>query len=508
MSTNRRLYLQLGRAGDILNALPLAWKYHVTTGERPLFMVAQEFAGILDGVSYVEPVVWQGAFDRAAGALYQARQLTADIVVPQIYGVGLSTTETCTSFARESWFKAGSPDPWGSLPLVIDRRDADRERELIDRVIGKDRPPFVLAALEGTSSPFPYARSLIRRLLGKLMLTRLLVVDLSTVRAERFFDLLGLFERAHCLVAIDTGHQHLAAASKVPVISLATRDPSDWHGSPWRPEHVGRFFYDEFPGAIDEVVEIVCNPQSPGLIPRIIHVWTGAPDREQSADTRRRCATARDSWAIEYDTRRWIPSEFSAERYPRDGRSIGDPAAVPFVRDVIEFGLKRSNVLGDIIALTNADVGFAPGLTGRILETVGRYGSAFTHRYDFPRLSGPLKHDGQLRSGTPYAGTDAFFFTRDWWIKNGHEFGDFLWAREHWDEALRQLIKLTGGREIPLATYHERHDSFWENPEHRSTLAGNQRNQILIGQWFARTGLKPRDFTYWHVNPELVRANS
>lgn len=507
MPTNRRLYLQLGRAGDILNALPLAWKHHATTGERPFFMVAKEFAGILDGVSYVEPVVWNGDFDRATGALYQARQLTADIVVPQIYGVGLSTTESCTSFARESWFKAGSVDPWGSLPLVIDRRSVDRERELIKRVIGDDRRPVVLAALEGTSSPFPYARALLDAL-RRFEPSEFRVIDLSKVRAERFFDLLGLFEMAHCLVAIDTGHQHLAAASSVPVVSLATRDPSEWHGSPWRPGHVGRLFYDQFPAAIADVVETIRNPKSRERNPRIVHVWTGAPDRDQTPDTRRRCRIARESWEIEYDTRRWIPAEFAAERYRRDGQLLGDPTPVPFVRDVIEFGVSRTIADGDIIALTNADVGFAPGLTGRILETVGRYGAAYTHRRDFDRLAGPLKHDGQLRTGKPYAGTDAFFFNRQWWIEYGEAFGDFLWAREHWDEVLRQLIKLRGGREIPLAIYHERHESFWEDPDHRETLAGNRHNKTLAAEWFEQTGLKPRDFTYWHVNLELVRANS
>ena len=41
---NRRLYLQLGRLGDIINILPAAHKHWQDTGERPYFMAAEEFA--------------------------------------------------------------------------------------------------------------------------------------------------------------------------------------------------------------------------------------------------------------------------------------------------------------------------------------------------------------------------------------------------------------------------------------------------------------------------------
>ena len=127
-------------------------------------------------------------------------------------------------------------------------------------------------------------------------------------------------------------------------------------------------------------------------------------------------------------------------------------------------------------------------------------GAAYAHRFDFARIDAPLVHDGQLKAGTWYAGSDGFFFTRTWWDTYRGELGDYVWGREHWDEALRQLIKLHGGREIRPALYHERHDSFWEDPEHRETLPGNAHNKAEIEKWFSETGLQSEDFRWWQAN--------
>jgi hypothetical protein len=168
----------------------------------------------------------------------------------------------------------------------------------------------------------------------------------------------------------------------------------------------------------------------------------------------RRTQIARDSWVPEYKTGRWIPVEFTESVQTRSAVVVGDPHALPFVQDVIWNAMKYAFTENDIIAVTNADVGFAPGLTGRILDVVGRHGAAYAHRFDFKRLDAALVHDGQIRSGEFYPGSDAFFFTKSWWRDHGKDFGDYIWGREHWDEALRQLIKYYGGAEIRPAIYH------------------------------------------------------
>ncbi len=498
---NRRCFVQLGRVGDILNVLPLAKLYRDETGIIPLFMVAVEFAGVLEGVSYVQPVHYYGPWECIHLAVFQARKLTADVVVCQIHGRGLVSPRVTSSFAREAWYSAGAKVPWGSLPLEIDRRDPDRERELYERHVGLlAGRRLVLFAGRGTSSPFPFAKPLLEFLRVALG-TGCVVVDLAEVKAVRFYDLLGLFEQAACLVAIDTAHQHLAAdCPKLPVVALCTRDPSSWHGSPWRKEHIDRFFYDEFPAANEALLAAVTRAVTGAWPRRIVHVWADWRT-ERSVESAHRAAVAQASWEIEYATGRWAPCQVLKTEGSRDGTGIGDPHNVNYVFDTVKAGLRIATHPKDIIALTNADIGFFPGLTGKVLETISRYGAAYTHRRDFDQIAAPFVSEAPAGQGKFYPGTDAFFFTVEWWTKHQHEYGDFLMGREHWDEVLRQLVKYHGGREIEGAVWHEWHESFWSGAG-REKMPGNLHNLKLKEQWFERTGLQPEDFRWWQTKDD------
>lgn len=500
---NPRCFLQLGRVGDILNVLPLAKQYRDDTGITPLFMVAAEFAHVLDGVSYVTPFLYFGPWTSPLLAMFQARKLTDDIVLCQIHGDDLSNPRRTTSFAREAWLSAGAAAPWGSLPLEIDQRDRDREAALIERHVGKlgDRR-LVLFAGKGNSSPFPFAKPLLE-LLRTSLGERFIVLDLGEVQAHRFFDLLGLFEKASCLVAIDTAHQHLAAACPdLPVVALCTRDPSSWHGSPWRKEHVARFFYDEFPAANQQLIWAVTRAVTGVYHRRIVHVWADWRT-ERSIESARRAAVAQASWETEYATGRWTPAQVLHTEGDRDGTGIGDPHNVNYAHDTIKAALKYATHPKDIIALTNADIGFFPGLTGKIIETVTRCGAAYTHRRDYDYIESPFTSEAAAARGKFYPGTDAFFFTVEWWAKHQHEYGDFLMGREHWDEVLRQLVKYHGGREIEGAVWHEWHESFWSGAG-REKMPGNLHNLRLKEQWFEKTGLQPEDFRWWQTSKEQV----
>lgn len=492
----RRIFTQLGRTGDIINILPLLFREYQKTGIKPILQVAVEFASILEGVSYVDPLIWYGPWDHPMLAMREARQLSPDITLCQIHGANLCNPNRCDSFARESWLSAGADVPWGSLPLVFDRRDIRNERDLINPAYFSLAFDVVLVATVGKSSPFPHGKALIKTLREKLNLHKFAVIDLGEVKAKRFFDMLGLYERAHCLVTIDTAHQHLAAACPhLPVVALCTRDPSGWHGSPWRPQQVARFYYDEFPMVMNDVVQAVMDARLPQ--PKIIHVWADWRTNP-NAESNRRQMNAAISWQTEYDTGRWIPREMKREDATRDGTDIGDPHNVNFVHDTIEFAVKVSTNPKDIIALTNADSGFTPGLTGRILEQVRRHNAVFTHRRDHKRIEAPFVSEAQAREGEWYPGTDAFFFTVEWWEQHKSEYADFLMGREGWDEVLRQLVKYHAGGYIPHAIWHEWHESSWCG-EGRWTMPGNLHNFRLRDEWFAKTGFVQEDFRYFRV---------
>ncbi len=493
--TNQKTFVQLGRYGDILNILPLVKKYRDDSGQQPALMVAQDYAGLLDGVSYCDRLVYEGEFTSLSKALFKARLHSSDVVSSQIYGDICADPPKSDSFAIDSWLKAGANVPCGTLPLIIDKRDSTAERLLLEKYTTKDTP-FVLVALDGISSPFPFnkmAWTFIEHSLGR----DFDLIDLCKIRAERFHDLLGLIDRAHCVITIDTGILHLCAASETPVISLITRSPSPWHGSPWRPNHVGRFYYDEFPQAFPELVERARHAHE--ATPEIFHVFSEVGYSEIFNDAARRHAVAHRSWEIEYSTGYWRELPFLARDMERNGYGIGDERPVPYLRDMIQFAASKAS-REDIIAFTNSDVSFAPGLTGKVLEAITRHGAAFTHRWDFNHLTEPFVSSAQVRFGKFYCGSDAFFFTKWWWKVHGHELPDFLIGREQNDEVLRQLIKYHGGAEIEKMIYHEEHESFWERPGNRENLAGNIYNRKLAKEWFQKMGLRENDWLWWSAH--------
>lgn len=493
------LFVQLGRLGDILNVLPLCFAEYARAGERPHLMIAEQFAAAIKGVTYVVPLLWRGEFEDLPGALLVAEQVAETmglrLICTQIYGRHFAVPENCSSFMRESWAAVPGSPPWGSLPLMIDR-DLDAEAVVTWTHVGEieDPRPIVLLALSGHSSPFAHGRAL-KKLLRNELDRDFRVRDLSGYLAPAPRDLLGLMRKAHCLVTVDSGLLHLAhAVPNLPVIAFLTREPSIWHGSPWRPNHVSRFFYDEAPECLASVAPAVRNARDPDARPRIVHVWSEfTGDRE----TRRRMKLARASWALEYGHYDgWRPHAMREADHWRQSTDspVNDERPVPFMRDLIAHALNLDLGPTDVIALTNSDVCATPGLTGWILDSVQRHGAAFSHRWDFDLLESPLTGEHQVIRGAFYPGSDAFFFTRAWWDQHGAKYPDMLLGREHVDEVLRQLIKGTGGVEIHAGIYHEEHGSHWKSG---ASCQGNRYNTTLARRFFVQHGTGPNDHEWW-----------
>lgn len=497
---HRKIFIQLGRLGDVINILPLAKLESDETGQPCQVMVAREFADVLDGCSYVEPIIWQGDWIDTVKAVYEARKLSDNIVISQIYGRGIGMREMCSSFARESWYSAGAKISWGSKLPVFDRRVIFREECLIDSLGINRNKRVVVCALNGTSAPFPWAKEFRQQLQAALKSDGdYQLVDISEIRAHRIYDLLGLFEIAHCLVTIDTSIKHLAAACNVPVISLCARWPSPWHGSPWRPQNMQSYWYDELkPPNVKAYFDIIAVGTSG---PKIVHTWADFRPENSAFDSEldRRLSVARRSWKQEYDFGKcWKSAEFTKDVSSRDSRAIGDPMGVPFLRDIIEHAERIAVNDNDVIVYSNADVCFAPGLTGHILDHCRRNGCAYTHRWDFfRRITEPFVSDGQVRTGKWYPGSDVFCFTVGWWQQHRDLLPDVIIGREKTDEVMRQLIKLSGGDEIEVCNYHEKHPSFWEQPEPFEKNPGNIHNRRLARKWFADMNLAENDYLWW-----------
>jgi hypothetical protein len=105
--------------------------------------------------------------------------------------------------------------------LIFDKRDANRERALLERV-NRRKLPMLLVNFAGITSPFAPVPEVMNAL--ECFRGQFVVVNLSDLRAYRIYDLIGLMDNAIGLLTIDTSTLHLAAASPTPYIAFCRDD--------------------------------------------------------------------------------------------------------------------------------------------------------------------------------------------------------------------------------------------------------------------------------------------
>lgn len=269
-----KLFVQTSKLGDLCSILPIA---HLATkfGKRVGIMTCPEYAPLLDGCSYVDKVVFDGKPREIEKAVEQAKKLCPAVHVTQINGPtavvkklayeAAGQKECVTdSFDREPWKLLGLLDEWGKHPLVFDQRAPEREAKLLPekwlRTPKGKRHPIILVAAESVSSPFPYRDLLLDCVLQSRRMDKYTVINLADIKGERFYDLLGLYEIAHCLITVDTAHLHLArAVPSLPVMALVQDSPTYWHGTAWRPSHHFHCRYSDFPKRALELYTAIDN---------------------------------------------------------------------------------------------------------------------------------------------------------------------------------------------------------------------------------------------------------
>lgn len=448
--TDQRIYIQLGRAGDILNILPLAWD-DAQRGQRSAMMVAKQFANVLDGVSYVDRLIFDGPMSELDKAMMLAESKSKNVSVVQLVGPtdvvksvvmrnGVEYKATTDSFLKDQWMLAGRLGDWKrQIPLVFDRRDKEREANLCHSVLPSGSKPCLFVSTSGTSSPFDYTALLLELLRLKFM-RRFNVVDISSVKAERVYDLLGLFEsdRAHCLIATDSAPLHLAYAVKhLPVVALVNDRPGYWHGSTYRPNHIAHIRYHDFPVRAVEMLEAICEIGGPFNYfsdelttgRKVVHVWS-------EYDTRRSVAVMGTE-----DIGRWVECPIGPGAIGRDSvMQLKDDARYPFVKDVIRMATLRSNDT-DVICLTKTDTVLPEGFSHTLLDAQG---PVFSHR----SYRDPLEYNPAI---------DLFAFTKQWWQQHQSEYPDMVLGRDgFWQITLCELLKAHGAKELPFTTYSQR----------------------------------------------------
>lgn len=218
VNARQRTFVQLGRFGDIILLLPALKYIFDTTGHRPRLICSTEYASVLEGVSYVEPVPlnvhwWTGMPEaRAFG-----ERTFGEACVLQCYAANWGINlDQWPNFMTSMHDRTGVPlSLFNKLPLVFDRRSPEREAAAVNRITKK---PFVLLNCLGFSSPFPYKPHILTALFS--LRDKVNIVDMSQVKLHRIFDLLGLMDAAAGTITIDTATLHLAHGSKRPYVAF------------------------------------------------------------------------------------------------------------------------------------------------------------------------------------------------------------------------------------------------------------------------------------------------
>jgi predicted GH43/DUF377 family glycosyl hydrolase len=228
-----KAYCCLGKIGDCLSIFPILLHEYQERGIKTPLVVSKDYADILEGVTYADPVIYDGGFGDIKGALRFAKQRFHKVIVLQMHGMGYEVERLTPSYQLDSWLRARCVGYFQDWPLVINNRSGLRERILfkntVNRTEHKGRPleKYMLLADHSQSSPFPHIEEL-AEMLKKEFEPAIRVIRLSMVKAVKIFDLLALYEKAEALVTIETVHIHLSKASSVSTIVLAA---DGWRGS-------------------------------------------------------------------------------------------------------------------------------------------------------------------------------------------------------------------------------------------------------------------------------------
>jgi len=254
-----KAFVQLGKIGDVLSILPILQNEAKITSHPAPLVIAKEYANILEGVSYVEPVIWKGDANDLAGAIMFAKKRYSQVIVLQTWG-NVPIQHQTPSFQFDQWKRAGYLTLFDALPMEFDRRDSHREMALFESlgmVQGNNDKaislkPVIIFADHSQSSPFLHKEELHGMLVAEFPNYK--IIRLSEVRSERIYDIIALMNMSMCLVTVETAHLHLSRASKVPTIALAA---SGWRGSAFSKRFKFFMRYPEWDSRKQDLIEAV-----------------------------------------------------------------------------------------------------------------------------------------------------------------------------------------------------------------------------------------------------------
>lgn len=497
-----RTYIQLGKAGDILNLLPLLHQDSLS-GTKPRLVIAAEFASILDGVSYVETVVHLGPHYEIAKACESVKAAgdwvscqvngPADEVRTYAYQPAGQPGALATSFQKEAWRVCGRLKEWDSIyELKFDQRSSEREAALLKEqgFTGPGRKkPVILLHIGGASSPFPFADLLRETLIAKFgKQYRILEVP----KAERLYDLLAIYEKSALLIACDSAPLQLAwACRRLPVFALtndrnAQGNYSLWHGSSWKPNHLWYCRYHDWPERAAEMWKAIEELPYQLADHNLLRVWSEYEGENTVQLTLGNTlpvykgSCGRDSNYVLKDTKR-----------------------VPYLKDVLRMAIQKTPHDETCIILHRPNVRIE-------FEGFSTFPPFFSYRMTLVENSSPVF--------SPIA--DIFCAERKVWRDILALLPDlFLSSDYYWSEVLLNIFKKIGAKDLTGIAYREATppkavNQVSKTTEHNRDLCNTFINENRIRSRFPKVSEQleclplERDKLFpFGYNPSIIKFN-
>ena len=452
--------VQLGRIGDIINILPLAW-YFFRNQKRVKLIVHRTMAHVLDRVTYVEPVIWDGDIDDPDGAKSLAEGV---VLVPQLFSKNGLRKAGTGSWQSDQYKFCGYLDRFNRYAPDFDKRDFDEELRLWQRVSEYKRSPIIACNFKSYSSPF------VSGIAEKMKNDYPDLIDLSELHVEHYTDLLGVLDRCDLVVTVDTSTLHLLQASHVPYIAILN---DKWGGSIPRRKPVATMRYSEF--KYEKLKTCIKKAlQSKKWEPEsVVHVVM----MRQTSDYR--LIRARSSWDEIYVSG-VVPLHIW--KWPRVfmGR--------PYLRDAL---YAAADLKGDnAIVFTNDDVIITQHTIDYCLMRLKYYPIVLGARTDLPE-----------KRGERHIGRDLLAVRSSWLRDNMEKIPDFLIGGPFWDFALlyftrklndikcEDVAALFPECDLPLGlVMHDFHPSAWAGSD---ALPLHKQNQTFCKLLMSECGFNP-----------------
>jgi len=481
---NKRI-IQMGRYGDIINILPIAKDIAEKIGKPVPIVCNNEYADILDGVSYAvaEPVRRADTVD----------DLLKEPGVLNAYATHPASLRRIP-YNLQAWEQVGYADRFHELLPVFDRRCRIREIALVESLVTFEKPVMVVCLYGLSSVMVENIRNTVKKLIHESFSSQFQIVELNS-KAHRPYDLLGLLDVASVVLTIDTMLLHLATASNVPVVAfLSNHPPIFWRASAVKGNVVYSTSYSDTIANWPLVVSAVEMHKRDPVVPRnpIYHVVPTVEAKNE--DAARRYKTAAESWRTFHEQGAvFLPyHDQNALRLFTAGER-----KLPFLKDALKVALDASGGNNDIICFTNADIILTDGFYKALQYRMAGNDYCCAFRMEFEPTTG-------VRCGYRTCGRDVWAFKRLWLVQHFDEIPDFLIGVGGWDYALCMWLRIMSGRtpeccdpaqgvvDIEMEygfVWHERHEAAWYVETDTSYAEAASHNRACIVELFDRIGL-------------------